>query len=106
MNSCEGIRTPRLQTTGSITNAISANYFQKKLVLVKEQRVRLESLGLLEAYVQNHIETFFQSWYRPRLEMVSLDERAEAEATLSRIMDMYGRIDLMSELRTTSEAQS
>ena len=72
-------------------------------MLEKEQRIRLESLGLLKSYVQNHIEIFFRSWYQPRLQMVNPDEREEAEATLSIIMDMYGRIDLMEELRPTSD---
>ncbi len=86
----------------SITNAMSANYFQKKLVLEKEQRRRLVSLGLLEAYVQNHIEAFFRNWYKPRLEIVRLDERDQAEATLRSIMEMYGRGDLMEELHRAS----
>ena len=94
------------ERTGSITNAISAKYFQKKLVLEKEQRQRLEALGLLDAYVQNHLEVFFWDWYAPRLKIVSPDEREQAEATLGSIMELYGRPDLMAELHRAPEVEA
>jgi glycosyltransferase involved in cell wall biosynthesis len=85
------------ERAGSITNAISADYFRKKLVLELEQRNRLEFLGLLEAYVEHHLETFFRQWYLPKLAEVRPQEREQATAILSRIVDIYGRGDLMAE---------
>jgi hypothetical protein len=90
------------ERAGSITNAISADYFRKKLVLETEQRNRLESLGLLEVYVQHHLETFFRQWYLPKLADVRPQERELATAILGRILDIYGRGDLMAELHETA----
>ncbi len=85
------------ERTGSITNTVSLDYFRKKLVLEKEQRKRLESLGLLERYLEHHFETFFRNWYEPKLNDVRLEERQHAAAILTDIVQLYGRNELMAE---------
>jgi glycosyltransferase involved in cell wall biosynthesis len=89
------------ERAGSITNLISADYFRKKLVLEKEQRRRLEALGLLDQYLENHFEVFFQNWYEEKLRDVRPEEREHATDILRSIVELYGRNDLMEKLKGT-----
>lgn len=75
---------------GSVTNLLDAGFFRKHLILEKERLQRLPRYGLLERYRTQHLDHYIQNWYRPRLEQVTAQDRAESEAVLAEILALYG----------------
>lgn len=78
------------ERSDSVTNEVSSRYFEKHLILEKEQAKRLQTMGWLETFKDTHLKNFVRDWYLPRLEAVPSDERAHAEKLLDEIVQAYG----------------
>lgn len=75
---------------GSVTNQVTARYFEKSLLLERVQIAELQSLGILELFKEFHLPNFIENWYRPRLGLVPEGEAAYASSLLDEIGALYG----------------
>jgi len=77
--------------SGSVTNVINSTYFEKKLILEREQVKILKEYGILDAYLKHHFDRFLNDWYLPKLELVPSSEYAKSYKILSEICHLYGK---------------
>lgn len=79
----------------SVTNAVSASYFEKSLRLEEVQVPVLKSLGVFETYRDGQFRNFFKNWYLKKLELVPEQEKQSSAAFLEKIAELY-KIDASS----------
>ncbi|GEK79691.1 glycosyltransferase [Agrococcus baldri] len=78
------------ERSDSITNAVSARYFEKKLVMEEAQVRALRAHGIYDSYVKYHLENFIRGWYLKKMEQVKDEDREVSEALLRQIVGLYG----------------
>ena len=78
------------ERSDSITNAVSAGYFEKKLVMEEAQVRSLRENGIYDLYVEHHLENFIRGWYFKKMEQVVAEDRQRSEALLRQIVGLYG----------------
>ena len=76
---------------------MNAKFFDKYLPLERARSEWLAQVGLLDAYRQTRMETFFTGWYLRKLADVPAEQRAQAIATISELGKMYGDHEWESE---------
>jgi glycosyltransferase involved in cell wall biosynthesis len=74
----------------SITNHVDARYFDKMLVLEREQLRWLEQEGLRDIYVDHHLDGYVRNWYLKQLERTPGSDLVKARQTLRSIVTLYG----------------
>ena len=85
------------QVENSVVNTVNAKFFDKYLPLERARSEWLAQVGLLDAYRQTRMETFFTGWYLRKLADVPAEQRAQAIATISELGKMYGDHEWESE---------
>lgn len=76
------------ETSGSMVNTVTAEYFEKCLIRERAQAQWLSTAGLRQQYVRYGFERAF-AWYLPRLRRIPADQRADARRTLHQIAELY-----------------
>ena len=75
----------------SITNEVDESYFEKKMILEKEQKKFLKDNGLLEIFISGKFDDFMKNWYLRKLEYVSEEKYERCKNILSSICAIYGK---------------
>ena len=75
----------------SITNVVDIDYFNKKLILERQQVNFLQKNGLFESYIINHFDNFMKNWYFVKLNKVAENDYNNALSIISKICNMYGK---------------
>ena len=91
------VHTYYAQVENSVVNTVNARFFDKYFPLERARSEWLAEVGLLEAYRQTRMETFFTGWYLRKLADVPSDQRARAIATIAELGKMYGDHEWESE---------
>lgn len=73
----------------SVTNDISLGYFERALVLEREQVKILQKHQILQEYVDHHLEQFLTGWYYPRIERLPESDRQAGRALVAEIENIY-----------------
>lgn len=79
------------ERVGSAVNAISKRFFERSLILEKEQARRFEEYGVLDEYVRMRLDHFVTEWYLPKLKLVSETELDESIDLIGAIIREYGK---------------
>lgn len=77
--------------SNSITNEIDEKYFEKKIILEKEQKRFLEDNGLLDIFMEHHFDGFMRNWYLRKLNLVPENKIDSCKKILRSICYLYGR---------------
>ena len=78
------------ERAGSAVNDIRKSFFDKSLLLEREQVKRLREKGVLEIYKENRLEGFVNGWYREKLKLVADEqERQECLKVIDEIIVLY-----------------
>lgn len=85
------------QVESSVVNTVNAKFFDKYLPLESARSQWLTEVGLLDAYRETRMETFFTGWYLRKLPQVPEDQRALAIKTIAELGRMYGDYDWKSD---------
>ncbi|WP_022871617.1 glycosyltransferase [Yaniella halotolerans] len=91
------VHTYYAQVENSVVNTVNAKFFDKYLPLERARSEWLVEVGLLDAYRQTRMETFFTGWYLRKLADVPFDQRSQAIATIAKLGKMYGDHEWESE---------
>lgn len=75
----------------SITNKIDKSYFEKKLILEREQVKFLKNSELFENFKDNHFDRFMKEWYLVKLRNIVKEDYSAAVDLLGKICDLYGK---------------
>lgn len=75
--------------SGSVTNVITKNFFDRYLLLEKERIQFLKNHGLLEGYIEKKFFTYFKQWYLKRLSKIEESDLRGAINTLYKIYELY-----------------
>lgn len=73
----------------SVTNTLDSKYFEKKLILEKEQVKILKKNDLLNIYKKNHFDNFMNNWYLKKLELVDEKNKQKCKQILEAITNLY-----------------
>ncbi|WP_193085949.1 glycosyltransferase [Halomonas sp. FME65] len=73
----------------SITNEVNKSYFEKKLILEREQKKFLEENGFLESFVDNRFDQFMKDWYLRKFDYVANESQVECMEILRDICSIY-----------------
>lgn len=76
------------ETSGSMVNTVTVEYFAKCLIRERAQAQWLDAAGLTERYVHHGFERAF-AWYLPRLRRIPAEQRGEARDVLRQIAELY-----------------
>jgi glycosyltransferase involved in cell wall biosynthesis len=80
------------QRKGSIVNEIDSSYFQKHLILEREQIAMLKRNGLLDVYLSKKYDHFLNYWYLDKLNQVKdAIERNKSIIIIKKIANLYGK---------------
>ncbi|WP_217953163.1 glycosyltransferase family 2 protein [Adlercreutzia caecimuris] len=78
------------ERAGSAVNDIHKPFFDKSLLLEKEQVKRLREKGVLDIYKKNRLQGFVDGWYREKLKLVAdEDERLACDRVVEEIVLLY-----------------
>lgn len=75
----------------SITNQVNIKYFEKKLILEKEQIKFLKENNILDIYMTSHFNNFMRDWYLVKLKDTIEEDYDEALVILSEICKLYNK---------------
>lgn len=73
----------------SITNEVNISYFEKKLILEKEQVKFLKETGVFEVYRDKRFSIFMNDWYLKKLTLVNAHDYKKSVKILESICDLY-----------------
>lgn len=79
--------------TGSVTNTIKDEFFDKYYKLEIERIPFLQKHELLESYLENRFNFYVRGWYLPRLERVEQEYREKAVRRFLDIYSLYDKFD-------------
>ena len=85
------------QVENSVVNTVNAKFFDKYLPLESARSRWLEEVGLLDAYKESRMETFFTGWYLRKLKDVPENQFSQAVATVRKLGEMYGTYEWQTE---------
>ena len=85
------------QVENSVVNTVNAKFFDKYLPLESARSAWLSEVGLLDAYKELRMETFFTGWYLNKLKDVPEEQRPQAMATVRKLGQMYGPYEWQTE---------
>src|SRR5699024_7233537 len=89
------------QVENSVVKTVNAKFFDKYLPLESARSQWLKEVGLLDAYKESRMETFFTGWYLRKLKDVPENQFFQAVATVRKLGEMYGTYEWQ-----TNEAQA
>lgn len=75
--------------SGSVTNVISKQFFERYLLLEKERIEFLKKHNLLDGYMEEKFFTYFKNWYLKRLSKIEEKDLKSAIDTLYTIYELY-----------------
>ena len=75
----------------SVTNKVDSSYFEKSLRREEAQVDWLDRKGLLQTYIEQKYDYFFERWYKEKLSTVATEEKPDATQFLRAIAQLYGR---------------
>lgn len=75
--------------SGSVTNVITAKFFERYLLLETERIRFLKEHQLLEGYMEEKFFTYFKNWYLKRLSKIKENDLESAIDTLYKIYALY-----------------
>ena len=73
----------------SVTNTLTKKFFEKSLILEKEQVTRLKRLGLFEHYKKNKFPPFYEGWYLKKILEIDEIDRSVCLEILDKIKELY-----------------
>lgn len=73
----------------SITNEVNREYFEKKLILEKEQKKFLSENNILDIFMKDRFDHFIEHWYLEKLNLVDADCKDECILVLDKICNIY-----------------
>lgn len=73
----------------SITNEVNISYFEKKLILEKEQVKFLKETGVFDVYRDKRFSIFMNDWYLKKLALVNAHDYQKSVKILESICDLY-----------------
>ncbi|ENU91168.1 hypothetical protein F971_03306 [Acinetobacter vivianii] len=77
------------ERAGSVTNTLDIRFFEKSLVLEKNQVSSLKKVGLYENYRDQKFPIFYEQWYLEKLKLVSPECEKGAKLILDEIKSLY-----------------
>ncbi|MCH7296614.1 glycosyltransferase [Acinetobacter higginsii] len=77
------------ERVGSVTNTLDLKFFEKSLVLEKNQVSSLKKVGLYENYRDQKFPIFYEKWYLEKLKLVSPQYEKGAKLILDEIKSLY-----------------
>lgn len=75
----------------SVTNIVDKNYFEKKLILEKEQVKMLKKYDLFSLYNEQHFDRFMNNWYLHKLQYVKPEDHDASLKILEEICKIYNK---------------
>lgn len=75
----------------SVTNMVDPSYFEKSLRREEAQVDWLGRQGLLQTYIEQKYEYFFERWYKEKLNSVATEVKPDATQFLKAIAQLYGQ---------------
>ena len=77
------------ERAGSAVNKISRSFFDKSLLLEKQQVKVLKKHGVLDAYKNIKLDAFMKGWYEEKLAHVVPEDREYGEGAIFEIRSLY-----------------
>ncbi len=78
------------ERSDSIVNDIGIKYFEKKLILEKEQVEFFKNHSLLDSFKDNHLENFMNNWYKKKIDAISkIELKIECQKVVKKIEGLY-----------------
>lgn len=79
------------ERSGSSVNALDTSFFEKSLILEKEQVRRFARYGILDEYINRRLDYFVINWYLDKLFLVDREEQKECLDMIGQITELYGK---------------
>lgn len=87
----------------SVTNSVDRKYFEKKLILEKEQVKMLKRNNILSEYKRHHFVNFMNNWYLPKLSKVDDRNKNDCIEILNQISSLYNEAKPNFELEARAQ---
>ena len=76
---------------GSAVNAITPRFFERSLILEREQVKRFRAYGVLDDYIRLRLDHFVVHWYLDKLGFVAETDRERSLDLIDSIVNEYGK---------------
>lgn len=78
------------ERSGSSVNTVGLSFFEKSLILEKQQVKRFREYGVLEEYITRRLDYFILNWYMDKLKHAG-DHKEACLKIIGRIVSLYGK---------------
>lgn len=79
------------ERTDSAVNKINKSFFEKSLILEKEQVEKLKKYNVFDKYIENRLDYFFINWYLDKFKNVYEKDKESSLVIISEIINLYGK---------------